>query len=194
TTANRPPCWGEPCVAACSGVGGNFALARRPRQSRRCRVAAGGGTTAASKISTYSVRELMGCRASSSAPPFTPFRLAQRSRGPRGCGDDRARLAQEVTTQRAISLLVLTAGTLGKPSVGLESGAGVAAVQLRSSWRLPVPARDESQRIAEERDQDDARDRHVVLEGIEEEEETAEERKEREDVARRKGLAHDQTE
>src|SRR2546423_5571653 len=48
--------------------------------------------------------------------------------------------------------------------------------------------------VAEERDEDDAGDRHVVLERVEKEEESAEQREQREREARRERVAEHKTE
>jgi len=73
----------------------------------------------------------------------------------------------------------LTVG-LETVAVGVPVAVSVASLELRG--------------VAEQRDEDDACDRHVVLEGVEEEEESAEQREQREREAWRQRIAEQQTE
>ena len=80
-------------------------------------------------------------------------------------------------------------------AVAARLAIGLEALAIRVAVAVPVCVSSlELRRIAEERDEDDARDRHVVLERVEEEEEPAEQCEQRERKARRQSVAEQHAE
>src|SRR5438105_12260536 len=90
---------------------------------------------------------------------------------PRVVDDDRTDLTQLLTAKGSVALFVLAVcvAVAARLAIGLHAVAvrvtiGVTSLELRG--------------VAEERDEDHARDRHVVLQRVEEEEQAAQEREE----------------
>ena len=109
-----------------------------------------------------------------------------------GVGDhDRAGLAQLLATESAVALFVLAVGVAVADGLAI----GLQAVAIRVSVAVSVGVATLKLRgIAKERDEDDARDRDVVLERVEEEDQTAEEREQRERETRRERVADEEAE
>ncbi len=103
----------------------------------------------------------------------------------------RSRLGELLAAQGAVALSVLSVGRA--VAAGLPIGLEAVAIRLAVSVGVSV-ATLEFRRIAEQRDQDDAGDGHVVLERIEEKEKPAEESEQRERKPRRQSIAHQEAE
>src|SRR5256714_10068752 len=104
---------------------------------------------------------------------------------------NRAGLAELLPAQRAVTLFVLAVGV----SVAIRLAVGFQTVPVRVAVGLTVAVFPLNlRRITEQRDENHAGDRHVVLEGIQEEKESAEECEQREREARRESVAEQETE
>src|SRR5438045_584544 len=104
---------------------------------------------------------------------------------------DCAGLAELLTAQSSVALFVLAVGV----SVAIRLAVGLQTVPVRVAVGLTVAVVPlELRRITEQRDENDAGDGHVVLEGIQEEKESAEECEQREREARCESVAEQETE
>src|SRR5437762_4791776 len=101
--------------------------------------------------------------------------------------DDRTALAQLLAAKSAVALFVLAV----RVAVAARLAVGLEAIAVRMTVAIAVRMTSlELRGVTEQRDEDHARDRHVVLERVEEEDESAEEREEREREAGQIGRAH----
>src|SRR2546422_8437666 len=104
--------------------------------------------------------------------------------------DDRAALAQLLAAKSAVALFVLAV----RVAITARLAVGLKAIAVRMTVAIAVRVTSlELGRVTEERDEDHARDRHVVLERVEEEDESAEEREEREREAGRQRVPNQHT-